>query len=130
MVHDTSLVCAHCIFFPLLTFWLASFSVASLRPQDDDGGADQERAMVTAGLRARLGDGGDGSIESKAAADENFVTLLCDGTFQRGAGTPAPVPRRLKSASVTSSHVLSLLLRPQWYHSGHWEARASGRSSN
>lgn len=57
-----------CIFLPLLTLWLASLSSATLSPQDDGGGVDQEKAMVMFGLGRGLGEGGDGSVELKATA--------------------------------------------------------------
>lgn len=52
-----------CIFFPLLTLWLASLPSAMLSPQDAAAGVDQEKAMVMFGLGRGLGEGGDGSVE-------------------------------------------------------------------
>lgn len=53
-----------------------------------------------------------------------------EGALQRGAGAASAPPPSVPSASGTSSHALSLLLRPRRGHSGPREAGASGRCSH
>lgn len=65
-----------CIFLPLLTLWLASLPLAVPRPQNDDGRADREKAMVIFGPRRGLGDGGDVRVESKAAAMPTHTAVI------------------------------------------------------
>lgn len=102
--------------------------MASLRPHDGDGGADQERAVVPAAPRTGLGDGGDmGVLSQKQQQTETSRCCSGGGAPERSRSRERPpVP----SASGTSSHALSLLLRPRRGHSGPREAGASGRCSH
>lgn len=86
VAHSTHLILSLCVSCRLLTRWLASLPVASLSPQDDEDGADQEKAMAMVGLRTGMGESRGGSVALKAEP-----AMLGDGKLQRGAGTPARV---------------------------------------
>ena len=59
-----------CIFLLRLTLGLTSLPVAILSPQGGDG-ADQGKVVIMVGLKRGVGNGGDGSVVSKALASKN-----------------------------------------------------------